>query len=741
MLKPLPDYGINDPYQNSSNDPLPIPPRDDRFPGLRYVEAREGAKKKDPDSKPRIVSDDTEFNIFDVPDTTFIRESEVKLFDVQPFSDYTRGVVLLDLEWVGPDGGSATGTKDDIIVAIGVRYRGKSYLACNKDKTEKELLQWFFARIESFPQVHTIAGYAIYGFYKNSEEVMVDLAMIYHRCLLHGLECPWKPSESKYNTYRWQNAIVFGKPLEVPAWDCDLYELIDIYPQIVLYDSLVRKLENYRLKDSVIGFGLRKDRRIEIGDKIHEYWSKGDVDTIKTYLDYDLEDTELLWNFLTPQNYFMKAYMSWTLQRITTTGTGSWWNSFMIDRTKMKPKKTQTCSYQGALTFYMSGIHRSLMKCDFSGLYPSIMLTWLVCSHKDSDYIALKTLFFLLKYRKSIKKTPEWIRFDGGDRSPECLDADGRQNTAKRSANSLYGLWNTKGLNFNDPYAGAAVCAYGRQLSRYMINWLYENKNLDTRGCDTDAAMACLINPQEYDIHGFEKGINNYTEEEILDNLTKMDVFFKQTVSELNSTMPGYTAVDYEDLIPFMWVPPNIKDKDAGKTLADKLNSVECYENVTPDQLDPGLSKNYIYAVAKRDKDGKLTGKFTLKSKGKFKKRDKNWIQKDFVIDLITKLFYDGEHAAKEFALDVRAQIASGTLPLEKLQKTVLVASNWKQFVEWGFPVGSRPCIHYTWRGETTGKKRIKKVFVATDNISEFYAPEYYLDQFDTVLAETPVKL
>ena len=729
--------------QSYNNDPLPVPLSDPRFPGLHFEPARFGAKKKDPDYKDRIVADDSKFDIFDVPDTTFIKEAEIELYDVQPFVEYTEGVAMIDCEWIGPNGGQATGTANDVLVAIGIRNRGKSYLGCNPDKTEKELLQWFFKALDKLNGIHTITGYAIYGFYRGTEEVMVDLAMIYHRAQHHdiGELCPWRPAEGKYKTYRWQNAIVFGKPLEVPSWDCEKYELIDIYPQIVLYDCLVRKLDNYRLKDSVIGFGLREDRRIEIGDKIYEFWERGEIDTIKSYLDFDLQDTELLWNFLIPQKYFMKSYMDWPLQRITTKGTGSWWNAYLCERTGKRPQKTETCHYQGALTFYINGVHRSLMKCDFSGLYPSIMLTWLVCSIKDEDYISLKTLFFLLKYRKSIKATPEWVRFDGGDRAPECLDADGRQATSKVLANSLYGEWNTTGLNFNDPFAGAAVCSYARMLARHMINWLYQEKNLDTRGADTDASMACIIHPEKLGVHGFEKGVNNYTHEEIMDNLQKLDSYFRTAVKELNDTMPGYTAVDYEDLIPFMWVPPNTKDKKAGQILIDKLNSIECYEDVTPDKVDAGLSKNYIYFVAKRDKDGNLTGKFGRKCKGKFKKRDKNFIQKEFVIELITKLFYEGEDAAKNYAKQVRESIANGSMELSKLQKTILIASNWKEFPKYGFLPGTKPTIHYVWRGEVTGKRVIKKVFVPSDDPSENYDPDYYLAQFDEVMKELPFEL
>lgn len=685
---------------------LELPLTDSRFPGLSFAYGRPGAKKTDPDYRDHIVSDDIKFDIFKTPDTSFLQNAEINLLPVTPFTTYTQGVAFLDAEWIGSDGGQARGDISDVLVAIGLKCRGRYHTACNRSKSEKELLQWFYKQLAVL-NVHSIAGYASYGFFKDGYDATpVDFGMIYYRSIVHGLACPWKPKTGNFATYKWQNATVDGRPLEMPAWECDSYELIDIYPQIVSYDSLVRKLENYRLKDVVIGFGLRDDRRLEIGHDIHNYYARGETDTISEYLNFDLDDTELLWNFLIPQKYFMKAYMDMSLQRITTTGTGSWWNQYLIKTTSERPQKSTTCGYQGALTFYHAGVFRNCVKFDYSGLYPSVMLTWLITSLKDEEYVSLKTLKFLLNYRKQIKKSEA---FKNG-----CKDAEGQQHTAKILANSLYGLWNTTGLAYNDPYAGAAITAYGRNLARYMISWLHD-RGVETVCLDTDGA--CVR---------FTK--DTYSAEERHQKFTEL-------CNELNATLPGVTYVEYEDQVPLLWIPPNTKDKKANQTLADKLNSIDCYEDVLPDLLNAGLSKNYIYFSKNRD------GSFKLNKKGKFKKRDKNWIQSGFVIELITKLFYDGEEVAIAYAAEIRDQIKNGEMPLHRLQKTVLVASNWKEYPKNGFSAGSKPTVHYVWRGETKGVRVIKKVFVPSDNPDEPYAPEYYLDQFDEALASTPIKI
>lgn len=686
----------------------PTPLSDTRFPGLHWEPANPFAKKADHDAKNRIVADDKAFDITVVPDISFLREATINLLPVRPFADYSQHVGFIDLEWVGCDGGPALGDGSDVIVAIGIKARGKHYIGCNPAKSEADLLRWFFQQLAKL-ELKVISGFSCYGFYRGGAEVLVDFGMVYHRAELHGVTgCPWQRREGVFNRYRWNNALVFGSPLETPAWDSGRYELIDLYPQAESYDALTRKLESCSLKNAAIGWGLRDDRRIEIGKDVYKYWANGDIDIIIEYLKFDLDDTELLWNFLIPQKYFMKSYMDWDLQRITTTGTGSWWNQFLQKQTGQKPDKTQTCSYKGALTYYHSGIYRNCAKFDFSGLYPSIMLTWLIASIKDTDYTSLKTLLFLLQYRKDIKSSQA---FKEG-----CKDADGQQHTAKILANSLYGLWNTTGLAFNDPYAGAAITAYGRNLARYMISWL-DDHGVQTHAVDTDGAVVSFK-------------VDNFT------NDAERKTKYKALCAELNATLPGTTAVEYEDDIPFIFIPPNINStKKASKILAEKLNSIDCYDDVKPDQLSPGLSKNYVYFAEKKD------GKFKLVSKGKYRKRDKTWLASGFVLELMTKLFYDGVEVAQDYAQSIRDQITDGSMPLAKLQKTVLVAANWKMYPANGFPVGTKPTVHFVWRGETSGVRVIKKVFVPSDDIAEPWSKDYYLDEFDKILSETGITL
>jgi DNA polymerase elongation subunit (family B) len=683
-------------------DSLPTPLTDDRFPFLRYRAANPNAKNKEADDyKAKIVSTDSEVDIFDVPDNTFLRDAKLDLNDIQPFVDYTKGVGMLDLEWVGEDGGEAKGDGTDVIVAIGLKNRGRYYIGCNKAKTEKELIIWFFKQLEKLDYIHTLAAHSGYGFFRKGEEVLVDFGMLWKRCQVHGIEklCPWKRAEGKWSTHRWGNAIVNGQPLEVPAWDCKKYQLIDTYTQTALYDFLVSKLTDYSLKMAPVQFGIKdeSERKYDIGSEVYKYWAKGDTETIIEYLKEDVDDVELLWNYLLPQKYFMKSYMDWDLKRITTTGTGSWWLQFYKKQTETEIPRIDKCGYTGALTYYKAGIYKQCCKYDFSGLYPSIMLTYLISMKWDKDYFLLKALKFLITYRKSIKKTQAFIDYDNGIETPEGIDAFGQQLTAKILANSLYGA-----LALVDPYAAAAVTAYGRQLVRFMIEWL-NKKGLEVHGCDTDGVLA------------------NFKEDNFKTDEERSDAF-KQLEKELNDVLPGETKVEYEEYIPMVYIPPN-DDKKAKIILADKLNSMECYE-VDPANLDPGLSKNYIYFVKKGDKFKKVY-------KGKFKKRGKSWLQAGFVMDFIEKKFYDGDEAAKQFATEIRDAIAAGTLETKKVRETKLVSKSQKVLPLYGFENGQKYTLHYTPSGETIKRRHEWKLIMPTDDETKPYDSDYYLGEFN----------
>lgn len=691
-------------FDNQSK-PIPLPETDPRFPGLRFIPGDKTLKKSDPAYKDRIVTDDDlVFDIFaPTPDPILLKKGkQVELIPISPFSEYSTGVLKFDLEWVGCDGGQARGDASDVIVAIGCEMAGKVQIACNPEKTEKQLLEWFLLLLDTW-QPHTLAGHAIYGFYKGDTEVLSDLGLLAARMALYRLDCPWRRVGEK--RWRWSNAKENGQSMEAPRWECDLFELIDTLQQTALWDAIYSKLSGYGLKTAVQEMGLaRAGDNLDIGADVYKYWASGDVQTIKKYLEQDILYTGLLWDKLMPAKYFQKAYLELSLQDICTTGTGSWWNQYLRSVNNAPyAKGFATASYQGALTFYYAGVWENCVKLDFGAMYPNI-IEWLqLCPLQDHEKMNAKTVAFVKAFRKQLKQ--EMKRCEYG--SVEYNNLDGQQATAKVLANSDYGLFNTAGLQFNDPFVGAMVTWAGRQLARFAMQYAVD------RGCVVVAV----------DTDGFIC----YHPDVAPDD---RDEYFTQLEDDINDALPGNNYIEFEEKIDFVWVPPVTKDKTAAQAEHDKKTAF--FNNNPLYGREVGLSKNYI--TLSRDGDGvKVT------RKGIFKKRNRSWLEKTFVETFLLLQFNEGLDRAREYYQDVRGQIESGTLPVDKLRTNVLVAKHWVQWRHWGFELGQKYDVHWVidWPACYTkrGKMRKDLQFMAVADPSVSYSPEYYLAKIDEVYA------
>lgn len=710
---------IRTPSFSKKSEPKSLPATDPRFPGLRFVKGNPALKKTDPAYRDRIVTDD-ELHGFDIfaptPDPALLQQGrQVELIDIQPFDEYCLGVMLFDMEWVGADGGKAKGDATDVIVAIGAYQAGHTAIGCNKERTEKQLLQWFLQLLDKW-NPHTLGGHAIYGFFKGDTEVLSDLGLLAARLKFHGLPCPWSRS-TKPERWRWTNAKENGQSMEAPAWDCDRFQLIDTLQQTALWDSIFSKLSGYGLKVAVKEMGLiKRDDRLDIGSDVYKYWAAGDTETIAKYLRQDLEDTSLLWNKLIPAKYFQRAYLPMTLQRICTTGTGSWWNQYlrMVNNADYTPGY-QVAAYQGAITFYYAGVWQDCVKLDFGAMYPNI-IEWLqLCPEQDHEKMNAKTVAFVKRFRKQLKDASKQY----AEGSSEFNNLDGQQATAKVLANSDYGLFNTLGLQFNDPYVGAMVTWAARQLARFVMQYCVD-AGCNVVAIDTDGLLC-----QHPDV-----------------DINKRSQFFKDLEQKINKALPGNNYIEYEADFDFFWIPKVTGTKSILASAQNYIDEKTAFLTGNPlAHRSVGLSKNYIAMTRLTEESpdvikGKAkVGDIVTTKKGKFKKRNRSWLDKTFVETFLLKWFDQGLEAACDYYYEIRAEIEQGTFPLAKLQENVLVAKNWTSYEEWGFTLGEKYLTHYIYDevGSMTkaGKPRKHKQYKRTDDVNEPYSREYYCDKID----------
>jgi DNA polymerase, archaea type len=134
-----------------------------------------------------------------------------------------------------------------------------------------------------------------------------DLPFISTRSRIKRITHPFTKAAK---TTRITSSSVHGKPIEFTPVYWRGTDILDTYHQIAIWDKAAAKLSSYGLKNSVIALGLREDRRLELSvDRIRECWESGDLGTIQEYLEFDLEDTKLLADFLLPVVYYQMNYV------------------------------------------------------------------------------------------------------------------------------------------------------------------------------------------------------------------------------------------------------------------------------------------------------------------------------------------------------------------------------------------------------------------------------------------------
>jgi DNA polymerase, archaea type len=374
---------------------------------------------------------------------------------------------------------------------FGIRNQlGKNYTFTNPD--EKRLLQDAIALIEQSKPELMFLHYG-YGF---------DIPFIIARCAQYGISQPFKECDSQITRKIKNNAhgalhIAFERDPDSPEYGGKMtpYEafggrctVIDTMVAIGLWDT-AKKLPNLKLKPTVLKLKLRDDSRLELtNDEIQSCWLNGDVDRLRKYLIFDLEDTELLANKVMPNIWYQQAYIpDTTIMELVHKNTG-----FKVQKmyeylcpdspytaastSDEKRQLTDTkADYGGSLTGAITGIFQNIGKLDVSSLYPSLMVRYGLASRKDSKGRYLSVLDKMLTDRLELKDAGE-----NGD-----IAAAGMAEAIKLLMNSGYGFLGCQGYTFNCMENGALVTAYGQVILRLMCQIIQENSGVLV-SADTD---------------------------------------------------------------------------------------------------------------------------------------------------------------------------------------------------------------------------------------------------------------
>ncbi len=313
-----------------------------------------------------------------------------------------------------------------------------------------------------------------------------DVPFIVTRCRINKISHPFTKASK---TTRITSSSVNGQPIEFTPVYWRGTDILDTYQQIAIWDKAAAKLTSYGLKNSVIALGLREDRRLELSvERIRECWETGDLATIQDYLEFDLDDTQLLANFLLPVVYYQMNYVpNLNFQTIAIASPAL---KAQKIHEKLLPRLHPNADGRsgfdgGTVELLRLGLHSNVAKIDVSSLYPSIMLRYGICSRKDTENRFLGVLDYMRAERLRLKALGK-----SGDKS-----ASFQEKALKVLINGSYGFFGTGYYTFNDYEAAALVTAYGRKILDLMVS-VVESCGGITIEIDTDGIFFSHNDPE-----------------------------------------------------------------------------------------------------------------------------------------------------------------------------------------------------------------------------------------------------
>lgn len=276
-------------------------------------------------------------------------------------------------------------------------------------------------------------------------------------------------SELEYYKYTSKFRVDGNRDQEFSNLRCYGREIIDTYFGLQRWD-IGKELESYGLKPAIKHFGLEiEDRQHYDASKIKDnYKDPIEWDKIKRYSEHDGDDALAILDKIIPTTFFVVQSVPKTFQQIILSASGSQINSMLlrsyIQNGHSIPKTSpSTIKVNGGISFGVPGIYKNVLKVDLKSAYPSQILRFKIFD-KDKDpsgnFLYITNYFTQERFKiKALLKDP----------IDEMLVA--RDNSAKVFINSMYGVLNTKGLNFNNEHLAEQITSETRKVIQESIVW------------------------------------------------------------------------------------------------------------------------------------------------------------------------------------------------------------------------------------------------------------------------------
>jgi DNA polymerase elongation subunit (family B) len=446
------------------------------------------------------------------PVEQYLIQKEKRLFKgYEEYNDITRFVFDLETTALEP--------KDGRIFMIGLKTNKgfQKVIECSDEEQERAGLVEFFRIIDEIKPT-IIGGYNSANF---------DWYWIFERCKALHLDVKkiCRTLNPNYNIKQSENLLKLANEVEkynqVGMWG---YNVIDILHSVRRAQAINSSIKSAGLKYITQYIEAEAPDRVyipheDIGamyrDK-NEYWlnitngkykraDKPEFDNldvrfpgtyikvtgdniVERYLDDDLEETLLVDEQFNQGTFLLASMVPTTYERVSTMGTATLWKMLMLAWSyKFKlaiPKKQQKADFVGGLSRLLKvGYSKSVLKLDYSSLYPSIQLVHDVFPDCDVTGAMKGMLSYFRNTRIMYKNLAgEWYEKD----KKKSLSYDRKQLPIKIFINSMFGALSAPQVfAWGDMFMGEQITCTGRQYLRMMIKF-FMKKGYTPLLMDTD---------------------------------------------------------------------------------------------------------------------------------------------------------------------------------------------------------------------------------------------------------------
>jgi DNA polymerase, archaea type len=363
----------------------------------------------------------------------------------------------------------------DRITAIALSdSTGWERLISGKEFDEAEMLRELVQEIEQRdPDV--IEGHYLFRFH---------LEYIEKRARKHKIDLKWGRNGSRLSS-RPSRLQVAERTISYRKYETFGRHLIDTWILAQHYDVATRELENVDLLEIARHFGVVGADRPNMAAERAAWYFDHDPDALFRYSLDDVRQTRAISELLSPSYFVQAQIFPYSYQNMPLRGNATKIDALFLreylHRRQSVPLADEGREVAGGYTHMeYQGTARSVLHCDITSLYPSIMLVYDYLPEKDELRLLPALLRDLRKFRVEAKELARQAH-DHESR----IHFNALQSTFKILINSFYGYLGFQMGHFNDFAAANQVTAKGRELIQSAIAWL-KGKGAQIIEVDTD---------------------------------------------------------------------------------------------------------------------------------------------------------------------------------------------------------------------------------------------------------------